>query len=124
MTSKLALLGGAPVVTECAPSWPVSGELEVAWMEAVVRSGQWSWLGPHERAFCSEFASFLGCKHVLLLANGTVTLQCSLQAVGVKPGDEVIVPALTWVATLQAVLDVGANAVVVDIDPETYCLDV
>ncbi|MCM8769641.1 MAG: DegT/DnrJ/EryC1/StrS family aminotransferase [Candidatus Omnitrophica bacterium] len=121
--TKLALMGGVPAVSIPAPGWPISGELEVAWMEGVVRSGQWSWLGPHERAFCSEFAQFIGCRYALLLCNGTVTLQCALQAVGVKPGEEVIVPALTWVATLQAALDIGARAVVVDIDRETYCLD-
>lgn len=92
-------------------------------MEAVVRSGQWSWMGPHERAFCQEYAAFIGTPYCACLANGTVTLQCALQAVGVQPGDEVILPGLTWVATLQAALDIGANAVVVDIDPESYCLD-
>ncbi len=121
--SALALTGGAPAVTLPAPSWPIAGDLEVAWMEAVVRSGQWSWMGPHERAFCQEYAAFIGTPYCACLANGTVTLQCALQAVGVQPGDEVILPGLTWVATLQAALDIGANAVVVDIDPESYCLD-
>ncbi len=120
---KLALTGGRPAVSVKAPDWPVSGELEVAWMEGVVRSGKWSWAGPHEQAFCREYAAFIGSKHCMLLANGTVTLQCALQAVGVKPGDEVIVPGLTWVATAQAAMDIGANVVLVDVDPETYCLD-
>lgn len=57
------------------------------------------------------------------MANGTVTLQCALQAVGVVPGDEVIVPGLTWVATAQAAMDIGATVVFVDIDPETFCMD-
>ena len=92
-------------------------------MEGVVRSGKWSWLGPHERAFCEEFASFIGARHAMLLANGTVTIQVALQAVGVQPGDEVIVPGLTWTTTMQAALDIGANVVLVDIDPETYCID-
>ena len=121
--SSLALCGGTPAVTRAAPAWSVVDELEVSWMEGVVRSGQWSWCGPHERAFCGEFASFIGSKHCLLLCNGTVTLQCALQAVGVEPGHEVIVPGLTWVATAQAALDIGANVVLVDIDPETLCLD-
>lgn len=122
-TSALALTGGSPAVSLPAPAWPVTGEQEVAWMTEVVQSGRWSWLGPHERAFCEEYAAFIGSKHAMLLANGTVTLQCALQAVGVKPGDEVIIPGLTWVATLQAALDIGANGVLVDIDPETYCID-
>jgi L-glutamine:2-deoxy-scyllo-inosose/3-amino-2,3-dideoxy-scyllo-inosose aminotransferase len=92
-------------------------------MREVVESGKWSWIGPHEQAFCREYASFIGAKHCLCLANGTVTIQCALQAVGVVPGDEVIVPGLTWVATAQAAMDIGANVVMVDVDPETYCID-
>ncbi|OPZ81508.1 MAG: L-glutamine:2-deoxy-scyllo-inosose aminotransferase [bacterium ADurb.Bin429] len=121
--STLALTGGEPAVTEPGPKWPVTGEQEIVWMTEVVRSGKWSWVGSHEQAFCEEFARFIGSRHAMLLANGTVTLQCALQAVGVQPGDEVIIPGLTWVATLQAALDVGANGVLVDIDPETYCID-
>ena len=80
-------------------------------------------IGPHERAFCDEYSKFIGSKYCICLANGTVTLQCALQAVGVVPGDEVIVPGLTWVATAQAALDIGANVVLVDVDPQTLCLD-
>lgn len=123
LQSKLAVNGGPPAVRLQPPAWPVSDDLDVAHMESVVRSGNWSWMGPHETAFCRDYAEFIGTQHCLLLANGTVTLQCALQAVGVKPGDEVIVPGVTWVATLQAALDIGANAVVVDVDPETVCLD-
>ena len=121
--TQLALTGGRPTVNYPAPAWPVSGDLELTWMEGVVRSGQWSWRGPQETAFSSSFASFIGARYGLCLANGTVTLQCALQAVGVAPGDEVIVPGMTWVATAQAALDIGANVVLVDIDPKTLCLD-
>jgi L-glutamine:2-deoxy-scyllo-inosose/3-amino-2,3-dideoxy-scyllo-inosose aminotransferase len=125
MPEKLrpAILGGEPAVVEPIPEWPVAGEQEVKWMEEVVRSGKWSWLGEHERAFCDEFASFIGSKHCLAVANGTVSISCALQAVGVEPGHEVIVPGLTWGATAQAAIDVGANVVLVDIDPETFCID-
>lgn len=121
--SALALAGGQPAVTLKCPAWPVSGNRELIWMAQVVRSGKWSWLGTHEMAFCKEYAKFIGSKYCVCLANGTVTIQCALQAVGVKPGDEVIVPGLTWVATAQAALDIGANVVLVDIDPETLCID-
>jgi dTDP-4-amino-4,6-dideoxygalactose transaminase len=121
--STLALLGGAPAMTLPPPAWPVAGEQEVQWMEEVVRSGNWSWVGPHEQAFCEEYRRFIGTEYCLCLSNGTVTLQCALQGVGVEPGDEVIVPALTWVATAQAAMDVGANVVFVDIDPKTLCID-
>lgn len=121
--TTLALCGGAPAVTRPGPAWPVAGDLEATWMEGVVRSGKWSWLGAHETACVKEFAGFIGAKHCLLLANGTVTLQCALQAVGVVPGDEVIVPGLTWCATAQAALDIGANVVFADIDSLTLNLD-
>ncbi len=121
--NNLALLGGPEIVTRRPPPWPVTGDLEAAWMEGVVRSGNWSWLGPHETAFCQEYGKFIGSKYCAALSNGTVTLQCALQAVGVEPGDDVIVPGLTWCATAQAALDIGANVVFVDIDPETLCID-
>lgn len=122
-TDPLALLGGEPTVTLCPSPWPIVGEQELEWMAEVVRSGKWSWMGTHETAFCEDFASFIGTRHAMCLANGTVTLQCALQAVGVEPGDEVIVPAMTWTATAQAAMDIGANVVLVDIDPETFCID-
>lgn len=122
-SGQLALTGGTPIVTAVPPVWPVVGEQEVQWMEQVVRSGKWSWMGEHEEAFSSDFAEFLGSKHFLCLSNGTVTIQCALQAVGVEPGHEVIVPGLTWVATAQAAMDIGADVVLVDIDPETLCID-
>ncbi len=119
----LALCGGQAAVSLSGPAWPVVGEQEVQWMEQVVRSGNWSWLGPHEQAFCDEYARFIGTRYCIAMANGTVTLQCALQAVGVEPGHEVIVPGLTWVATAQAALDIGADVVLVDIDRESLCLD-
>ncbi len=121
--TKLAIAGGQPAVSLPAPQWPVAGDVEARWMEEVVRTGRWSWLGEHERAFCEEFRRFIGTRYCVCLANGTVTLQCALQAVGVEPGDEVIVPGLTWVATAQAAMDIGAGVVLVDIEPETLCID-
>lgn len=118
-----AAVGGPKSVTLKAPAWPISDERDVQRMSEVVRSGKWSWLGAHERAFCQEFARFIGAKYCIGLANGTVTLQCALQAVGVTPGDEVVVPALTWVATAQAAMDIGATVVFADVDPETLTLD-
>jgi L-glutamine:2-deoxy-scyllo-inosose/3-amino-2,3-dideoxy-scyllo-inosose aminotransferase len=121
--TDLALIGGEKTVTLDTPGWPVTGEIEEQWMLDLVRTGNWSWLGEHEREFCRTFAEFIGTRYCLCLSNGTVTLQCALQAVGVEPGHEVIVPGLTWVATAQAAMDIGADVVLVDIDPETLCLD-
>ncbi len=121
--TRLAVRGGEKAVTQPPPRWPRSGAWEARMMANVVRSGRWSWLGPHERAFCEEFSAFIGSRYALALANGTVTLQCALQAVGVEPGDEVIVPGMTWVATAQAAIDIGANVVFADVDLETLTLD-
>lgn len=118
-----AILGGTKAVTLPLPSWPVVTPEDAEQVAEAVRSGNWSWLGPNERAFCEEYAAFLGAKHCLCLANGTVTMQCALQALGVGPGAEVIVPGLTWVATAQAAMDIGANVVFADIDPVSLCLD-
>ena len=120
---SLAITGGAPAVTLKPQAWPVVGEQEVQWMEEVVRSGKWSWMGPHETAFTEDFRQFIGANHAMCVSNGTVSIQCALQAVGVEPGDEVIVPGLTWVATAQAALDIGAQVVLADINPRTLCLD-
>lgn len=120
---ELAITGGDPAVTLTHQPWPIVGDLEAEWMDEVVRSGKWSWVGEHETAFCREFAEFIGAEYAMGLSNGTVTIQTALQAVGVVPGDEVIVPGLTWVATMQAALDVGANVVLVEIDPETWGID-
>lgn len=123
MKKRTAKAGGTKTVTMATPAWPITGSMERKLMAVVVRSGKWSWLGPNERQFCQDYAKFIGTKYCLCLANGTVTMQCALQALGVKPGDEVIVPGLTWVATAQAALDIGADVVLVDIDRETLGID-
>ena len=76
-----------------------------------------------EQEFENEFAKYHGTKYAIFMANGTTTLECSLAALGVGPGDEVIVPALTWMATALSAFYVGANPVIVDIDPKTLCMD-
>jgi len=123
MRRTLAILDGPPAVRAAPPRWPFAGASERRWMDAVLRDGRWGWMGEHETAFCSEFAEFLGARHCVCVANGSVALECALIALGVGAGDEVIVPGLTWVATAQAVLDVGADAVFADVDPGTWCLD-
>lgn len=120
---QLAIMGGEKENNNNAPAWPIFDDADVKRVADVVASGKWSWIGPEEVAFSKEYAEFIGTKYCACMSNGTVTLQCGLQAVGVVPGDDVIVPGLTWVATAQAAMDIGANVVLVDIDPETYCID-
>jgi dTDP-4-amino-4,6-dideoxygalactose transaminase len=80
-------------------------------------------LGPQVKAFEESFATFLGAKHVAGVANGTDSLTLSYQALGIGPGDEVIMPAHTFVATAIGALNAGATPVLVDIDKDTYLID-
>jgi dTDP-4-amino-4,6-dideoxygalactose transaminase len=80
-------------------------------------------LGPRVQEFESAFARFTGAKHCVALNSGTSALHLALVAAGVRPGDEVIVPAMTFVATAWAIRYVGATPVIADVDPRTYTLD-
>lgn len=73
--------------------------------------------------FESEFAELCGTKGALGVCNGTVALHLALMGLDVRPGDEVLVPSLTYIATANAVRYVGAEPVFVDVDPETWCID-
>ena len=123
-TDKPALLGGRPVRTAPFPSWPVIDDNEErAWMK-VLRDGKWNRLdGDTARRFEETWAAMLGAKHCLAVANGTSALITSLNALGIGPGDEVIVPPYTFVATVNAVLLQHALPVFVDTDPETSQID-
>lgn len=75
------------------------------------------------KKFESEFSKFIGSKHCIACGNGTDSLEILLQSMGIKSGDEVIVPAISWIATSEAVSNIGATPVFVDVDPEYYCID-
>jgi dTDP-4-amino-4,6-dideoxygalactose transaminase len=79
--------------------------------------------GPDVEAFETEYAALMQAKHCVSAANGTDTLYIAMHALGVKPGDEVIVPAQTWISTSETVGQHGARAVFVDIDPVTHTID-
>ena len=79
-------------------------------------------LGPEVRAFEREFADYLGVKHVVGVANGTDALTIALRAMGVGPGDDVIVPSFTFYASAEAIPHAGATPVFCDVDPETFCI--
>jgi len=96
-------------------------DLTVA-VDRVLRSGRFL-LGPETEAFESEFAAFCGREHAVAVASGTEALRLTLVALGIGPGDEVIVPAFTAVPTAAAVCASGAVPVPVDVDPETAGLD-
>ena len=88
---------------------------------AVLESGRYI-LGPEVEAFEAEFAAFVGRRHCIGVANGTESLTIALRALGVRPGDEVVVPGVSFFATAGAVVNAGARPVFADIDSETHCM--
>ncbi|XVQ06662.1 DegT/DnrJ/EryC1/StrS family aminotransferase [Spirillospora sp. CA-255316] len=107
------------------PEWPQYDRREREGLLRALEQGQWWRMGGGEvDAFEREFAEYHGAEHALAVTNGTHALELALQVLGVGPGDEVVVPAFTFISSSQAAQRLGAVAVPVDIDPETYCLDV
>jgi perosamine synthetase len=117
-----AALGGAPIRRTPFPSWPVHDATEEQALVEVVRSGRWN-RGAQVERFEAEYARLTGSPHCLATANGTSALLTTLSALGVGPGDEVIVPPYTFVATVNAVLLLHALPVFVDSDIETFQID-
>lgn len=79
--------------------------------------------GPDVQAFAQELAEYLGVKHVIPCANGTDALQITLMALGLQPGDEVITPSFTYIATVEVVALLRLKPVFVDVDPDTYTMN-
>jgi len=124
--SKLAILGGKPVRTEPYPDWPEHDERDIAAVQQVIESGRWGgypYPGPQSERFARRFAEMQGGQDAVLMVNGTVTMEVALRALNIGWGDEVIVPAYTFQATAAAPMAAGAIPVIVDVDPETYCID-
>ncbi|MFD8108069.1 DegT/DnrJ/EryC1/StrS family aminotransferase [Streptomyces microflavus] len=107
------------------PAWPQYDDTERAGLIRALDQGQWWRMGGNEVAsFEQEFAEHHGAERALAVTNGTHALELALQILGVGPGTEVIVPAFTFISSSQAAQRLGATAVPVDVDPDTYCLDI
>jgi perosamine synthetase len=102
---------------------PLIGARDVEYVADAVRSGWVSSIGPYLDHFERDFAAFCGTRHGVAVCNGTASLHLALAALGIGPGDEVIVPDLTFAATAHAVILAGATPVFADVDPETWCID-
>jgi dTDP-3-amino-3,4,6-trideoxy-alpha-D-glucose transaminase len=105
------------------PSTPLQGlrrRLGEA-IDDVLERGQFI-LGPEVAAFEEEFAKYLGAGHAIGVANGTEALTIALRALGVGPGDEVVVPSFTFYASAEAIPHTGARPVFCDVDPESFCM--
>ncbi|MEL6815547.1 MAG: DegT/DnrJ/EryC1/StrS family aminotransferase [Cyanobacteria bacterium J06598_3] len=128
--NNLALFGNSPVRSQPYPDWPISDERDVTAVTKVVRSGQWGGIpcaGNYGVTFARQFAAMQrGDQAVppraVLVANGSLTMEVALRAANIGWGDEVIVPAYTFQATAAAPIAAGAIPVIVDIDPDTYCI--
>src|SRR5580693_2916909 len=131
LDEQLAIDGGEPVRTQPLPlEFPGIHHMDEEEIEAAVRvlksRSPFRYYGidlqGEVEAFESEFALFLGVKHAIAVNSGTGALHTALSALGVGPGQEVIVPAYLWVSVLAAVVNHGAIPVLADIN-ETFCLD-
>jgi dTDP-4-amino-4,6-dideoxygalactose transaminase len=122
--SALALLGGKRSKNKPFPLWPYFDNKEEEALQEVLESRVW-WRTPGIKTleFEGSFAKFHGARHGIAVTNGTAALEVTMAALGITSGDEVIVPNFTFVATASAVLFVNAMPVLVDVDPETYCID-
>jgi dTDP-4-amino-4,6-dideoxygalactose transaminase len=123
-TGKPALLGGPKIRSEQFPSWPVSGELEEQALIKTLRSGKWyRGDGGQTKKFEDAYRKLTGAQHCLATASGTSALYVSLNALGIEPGDEVIVPPYTFIATINVVLRQYALPVFVDTNINTFQID-
>jgi len=124
--SRLAISGGTPVRSAPYPDWPSLDEADVDAVTAILRGGQVGGFpepGPKAAEFGAGFAAYQGAAHGIVMANGTVTMEVALKALGVGWGDEVIIPALTFAATPYAAMAAGALPVFVDVEPERWTID-
>ncbi len=125
---KLAINGGTPVFAEGEfekniPVWPIPLPETEKKLIDIYRSSKWSMRAVYEPKLMTDFAAFQDAKYALWMCNGTTTLECALLALDIGPGDEVIVPGITWIATAEAPIYVGAKPVIIDVDPDTMCMD-
>jgi dTDP-3-amino-3,4,6-trideoxy-alpha-D-glucose transaminase len=111
---------GVPLFDTSTQLHPLRDELRAA-VARVLDSERYI-LGPEVRAFEDEFAAYCGAGHAVGVANGTEAITIALRAMGVGPGDEVVVPSFTFYASAEAIPPTGATPVFCDIDPDTYCV--
>lgn len=122
--SNLATNGGPPVRSAPYPAWPEHDDRERSRLLAVLESGKWwSTDGDVTRQFEEAWGNFHGVAPAVACTNGTHAVELLLAAAGVGEGDEVIVPAWSFLATMSAVLMVNATPVLVDVEPRTGCID-
>jgi dTDP-4-amino-4,6-dideoxygalactose transaminase len=107
------------------PTWPNYAADEIAAVTKVLQSGRVNyWTGNEGKLFEQEFANFIGCPYAVALANGTVALELALRALAIGPGDDVIVPCRTFIASASCVIACGAKPIVADVDQNSQNITV
>lgn len=123
MRENLAINGGAKAVKQKLPGWPQFSEKAIRDVEDVLRSGKVNyWTGKRGMEFERRFAEWQGSKHAISVATGTAALHVALAALGIGPGDEVIVPSYTFIATSFSVVQAGAIPRFADVNLEDHCI--
>jgi dTDP-4-amino-4,6-dideoxygalactose transaminase len=122
---ELAINGGPRAVTEKLPPWPQFDEQAISGVQEVLRSGKVNyWTGRKGMEFEKRFAQWQGSKFGVSVSNGTAALHTALTACGVGPGDEVIVPSYTFIATSFSVVQAGAIPRFADVNLDDHCISV
>ncbi|MCC6145905.1 MAG: DegT/DnrJ/EryC1/StrS family aminotransferase [Candidatus Hydrogenedentes bacterium] len=123
LSSPLAVHGGTPLrpASKPWPKWPQISETDIAAVCGLLESGAW-WYGPWVKRFETDYAQFVGAAQAVSVNSGTAAAEIVLQAMGIGPGDEVIVPPYTFFATASTVMRMGARPVFVDIDA-SWCMN-
>jgi dTDP-4-amino-4,6-dideoxygalactose transaminase len=122
---KLAINGGPKAVTNTLKSWPSFSEEAIHEVEAVLRSGKVNyWSGKRGMEFEKQFAAWQGSKFAISVATGTAALHVGLTALGIGPGDEVIVPSYTFIASSFSIVQAGAIPRFADVNLEDHCISV
>jgi len=125
MSEKLAINGGPKAVSSSLTGWPIFDDKAIKAVEEVLRSGKVNyWTGPKGMQFEEKFAEWQGSKYAISVATGTAALHVSLAALGIGPGDEVIVPSYTFIASSFSIVQAGAVPRFADVNLEDHCINV
>src|SRR5512137_2245076 len=123
MSNQLAINGGPKAVTNKLQGWPHFDENAIKAVEAVLRSGKVNyWTGKHGMEFEKQFAEWQGSRYAVSVATGTAALHVALGSLGIGPGDEVIVPSYTFIASSFSIVQAGAIPRFADVNLEDHCL--
>ena len=125
MVTKLAINGGEKAVKASKTGWPNFDEKAIKAVEEVLRSGKVNyWTGPRGMQFEKKFAEWQGSKYAISVATGTAALHVGLTALGIGPGDEVIVPSYTFIASSFSVIQAGAVPRFADVNIDDHCISI